>query len=132
MRLTDNAQFRDSLPTEVLLAKFDKLFDILNAQFKFGKKYQKAIAQEKLVTILDFLQDMNKFLLALEDYYGKRMVHTKRHTFVVGLGNITDSICHLASLLLAGDGINSEKLFYLLTYKTSQNNIKTMFTFMHR
>jgi len=78
------------------------------------------------------LEESKNFLLNLEDSTGKKIVKTKRHTFVIGLCVTIDSIVYLFKKLLLGDGVNGICLKYMPTYKFSQDNIETMFGIIRR
>jgi len=132
LRLSGCPEFKDSLPTEVLLSKLDKLFDILNSRSCYGKGYKAAITYANMSMRLAFLRECKEFLLQLQDSTGQLLVNTKRRTFVVGLCVTIDSVVYLTEQLLAGCGINDVKLKYLATYKLSQDQIETLFSVIRR
>lgn len=124
--------FSDSVATETLLRTLDKVFDILNARTQFGKGFKSATNRNNAEWRIRFLEESKNFLLNLEDSTGKKIVKTKRRTFVIGLCVTIDSTVYLFKKLLLGDGVNGICLKYLPTYKFSQDNIEIMFGIIRR
>jgi hypothetical protein len=132
LRLSGSREFTDSQATEVLVSTLDKLFDILNSRSRHGKGYKAAIGYSNAFSRLAFLRSTKDFLLNLQDSTGRKLVHTKRRTFVLGLCITIDSIVYLTERLLLGSGVNGVKLTYFLTYKLSQDQIETLFSVIRR
>ena len=65
LRVNSCSEFSDSLPTETLLAKLDKLFDILNSRSCFGKGYKAAITYTNVSRRLAFLRECKDFFAAI-------------------------------------------------------------------
>jgi len=71
---------------------------------------------------------MKRFLLGLENACGKTVVETRPRTCVVGFCATIDSRTHLVNQLLLSDcGVNGIWLQYFATYKTSKEQIDTMY-----
>lgn len=132
LRLSGCREFADSQATEVLVSTLDKLFDILNSRSRYGKGYKAAIGYGNAFSRLACLRSTKDFLLNLQDSTGKKLVDTKRRTFVLGLCITIDSVIYMTERLLLGTGINGVKLTYFLTYKLSQDQIETLFSVIRR
>jgi hypothetical protein len=73
LRKNGHAGFFDSEPTEILLQKLDKLFDILNSKSTFGKGYKKAFTSLNIDVRLQYMRETKQFLLPLKDSNGCRL-----------------------------------------------------------
>jgi len=108
--------FEDTLATEILLEKVDRLSDTLNSRSKFASGYKAAITRNTANAKITVLSETREFLLSLEDSTGKKLTETKRRTCILGFCATIDSAIHLIQTLLTNEnGINGIRLSYLLT-----------------
>ena len=132
LRKSGLSDFIDSLATETFVSKLDLLFDILNSKSLYAKGYKAVLSTEKYSMQVAVLKSCKDFLLQLQDSTGKRIVYTKRRTFVIGLCTTINSVLYLMENLFFGQGVNGVKLKYLMTYKLCQDNIETLFSIIRR
>ena len=83
LRTNNYCDFSETLPTEVLLTKFDKLFDILNFRSIYIKGYKAPISTSNAASTLAYLRETRQFLLSLEDSRGTKIIHTKRRRCIL-------------------------------------------------
>jgi hypothetical protein len=131
LRQEGHERFLDSQPTEVFIQRFDKLFDVMNSRSPHAAGYKKPISSTTFASTCEWLQDTKSWLLQLEDASGKRLVHTRRKTGIIGLCVAIDSVIHLCKQLLCSE-VNGVSLKYLLTYKLCQDHVELLFGLIRR
>jgi DNA transposase THAP9 len=133
LRTNGYTGFDDTAATELFLEKLDRLFDLLNVRTRFGTGYKAAITTSTARAKIAVLEEAKTFLLSLEDSTGKKLYDTKRRTCIIGFCATINSTVHLIeTLLLNQAGVNGIHLNYILTHRTSQDHIETMFGLIRR
>lgn len=116
-------QFQGSEETCHFLLQLDRLFDTLNCKNPFSKGTKAALSHGNMDSWISFLQNVQTYLLSLQEPSGLPLHQGRRNQCVVGFIIAAQSTLDLAMELLSRHDYR-----YLLTYKYSQDHVEMFFS----
>lgn len=121
---TKDPLFDGCIATAEFCRMFNNAFDILNARQMLSKSpYNGAITVENFKTYETFYESFKVYTAQLKFYDGTLIINSKRKTGFIGLILGLKNALDLFKLLL-----NTGDMYYLLTYKISQDHLETFFS----
>ncbi|GFR58231.1 THAP domain-containing protein 9 [Elysia marginata] len=115
-------QFQGSEETCAFIRHIDRLFNLLNCKNPFAKGFKAALSERNQGNWKPFLQNIQLYLLSLQEPSGLPLHQGRRNQCVLGF-----MITARSTLKLAEDLLGKESYRYLLTYKFSQDHIEMFF-----
>ena len=123
-KLHELPQFKGCGPTVKFIRTFDRLFDVLNSRNPKANNFKAPIRKTNYQYVKRLLDDACDYIKGLKGPGGQSILTSKRKTGFLGFFMCAKAVNGLAKDLVCGE---NPVLKYLLTYKTSQDDLELFF-----